>query len=83
MKELFYKYGQYVGFDLTFSLIREKPEQAKEYLVGVFAGTSQTRKIMIFGLVITNNQSEEVYKYIFKQFITIMGKGPETFITDE
>jgi hypothetical protein len=29
MKELFYKYGQYVGFDLTFSLIREKPEQAK------------------------------------------------------
>ena len=40
MKELFYKYGQYVGFDLTFSLIREKPEQAKEYLVGVFAGTS-------------------------------------------
>jgi len=38
---------------------------------------------MIFGLVITNNQSEEVYKYIFRQFITIMGKGPETFITDE
>jgi hypothetical protein len=40
MRELYHKYGQYIGFDLTFSLIKEKPEYAKEYLIGVMAGTS-------------------------------------------
>jgi len=41
MKELYYKYGQYVGFDLTFSLIQERPWlNHKEYMMGVFAGTS-------------------------------------------
>ena len=25
MKELYHKYGHYIGFDLTFSLIKEKP----------------------------------------------------------
>ena len=29
MKELYYKYGQYVGFDLTFSLIMDKPMHEK------------------------------------------------------
>ncbi len=76
MKELYYKYGQYVGFDLTFSLIKEKPSHETEYLVGVFAGTTESRRILVFGLVVTNNQSEEVYKYIFREFISIMGKYP-------
>lgn len=40
MKELYLRYGQYVGFDLTYSLIKETPESTKEYLVGVFGGTS-------------------------------------------
>jgi hypothetical protein len=40
MKELYLRYGQYVGFDLTYSLIKEAPEASKEYLVGVFGGTS-------------------------------------------
>ncbi len=26
MKQAYRKYGEYIGFDLTFSLIREKPE---------------------------------------------------------
>jgi hypothetical protein len=29
MKELFHRHGQYVGFDLTFSLIKEKPTYEK------------------------------------------------------
>jgi hypothetical protein len=57
MRDLYYKYGQYIGFDLTFSLISEKPDHTKEYLVGVVAGTSESRRILIYGLVITNNQS--------------------------
>jgi len=37
--------------------------------VGVFAGTSESRRILVYGLIITNSQSIEVYKYLFKNFI--------------
>ena len=74
MKELYIRYGQYVGFDLTYSLIKEAPQLSKEYLVGVFGGTSESQRIAVYGLVITNNQSVEIYKYLFQEFIAIMGK---------
>ncbi len=83
MKELFLKYGQYVGFDLTFSLIKETPESTKEYLVGVFGGTSESQRITVYGFVVTNSQSVNVYKYLFGEFFKIMGKCPQTMITDE
>ena len=51
-------------------------------MVGVMAGTNGSKKIIIFGLVLTNSQSIFAYKYIFKQFFDIMGSTPETIITD-
>ncbi len=47
------------------------------------AGTNESRRILVYGLVFTNNQSQHVYKYIFGEFIRIMGKSPETIVTDE
>ena len=49
----------------------------------MFAGTSESRKILVFGLVLTNSQSEESYRFIIEQWLAAMGKGPESFITDE
>ena len=51
--------------------------------MGVFGGTSESQRIAVYGLVITNNQSVEIYKYLFKQFMDIMGRQPHTIITDE
>jgi hypothetical protein len=49
----------------------------------VFGGTSESRKILVYGLVLTNNQSKDVYKYLFKEFIAIMGRSPESVVSDE
>jgi hypothetical protein len=38
---------------------------------------------MIYGVVITNCQSVEAYKFIFKEFFTIMGSWPSCIYTDE
>ena len=57
MKQLYLEFGQYVGFDLTFSIIRERPTQHKEFLVGIFGGSTESKRILIYGLIITNSQT--------------------------
>ncbi len=49
----------------------------------MFASKNESLRIVIFGFVVTNNQSSEVYKWLFKSFMEIMGKHPQTIITDE
>ena len=83
MKEQFYLYGDVVGFDLTYSVIRERTKNNAEYSVGVFASTNLYKRIVIFGLVITNSQSVFAYSFIFKEFIRLIGKSPPVIITDE
>ena len=72
-----------MGFDLTYSLIRERNQAGREYLVGMFGGVSESKRISIFGVVITNSQSVEVYKFIFSEFLTMVGSHPHSFVTDE
>lgn len=72
-----------VGFDLTFSLIRQKSAQNRQYMVGVFVSTNVFKKIVVFGLAITNSQSVFAYTYIFRQFFELMGSPPNIVITDE
>ena len=51
--------------------------------MGVFAGNNGVKKIIVYGLVITNSQSTYAYTYIFKTFFEIIGSKPEVIITDE
>ena len=83
MKKNFKKFGQVVGFDLTFSLIKERTADNSEYMVGLFANYNYFKKIVIFGIVITNSQTSFAYSYILQSFFDIMGSQPETIITDE
>jgi hypothetical protein len=76
MIDLYKRYGQWVGFDLTFSIISERTEDNGEYMLGIFASTNNSKKIVVFGLVVTNSQSVFAYKYLFKSFIEIMGSSP-------
>lgn len=66
MRELYQKFGQVIGFDLTFSVISERTVRDEEYKVGVFAGVNAYKKIVIFGLVVTNSQSVFAYSYLFQ-----------------
>jgi hypothetical protein len=83
MKRLYREFGQFIGFDLTFSIIQEKPTHHKEYLMGIFAGTNESKRIVVYGVVVTNSQTVEAYKFILKSFFKLMGKKPTSIITDE
>lgn len=52
MKENFQKYGETVGFDLTYNIIREKPQNGVQFSIGVFAGLDKYLKITPFGVAI-------------------------------
>ena len=76
MKQNYDEFGQAIGFDLTFSIIKEQPQHHKEYLTGVFAGTDDSKRITVFGVVVTNSQTVEAFKFIFKEFYRLAGKEP-------
>lgn len=82
MKSSYKQYGQLMGFDLTFGVITERTEDDREYMLGVFACSNAYKKIVIFGLVITNSQTVFAYSFIFKKFFEIMGSTPDVIITD-
>lgn len=52
-------------------------------MMGVFASTNLYKRIIVFGLVVTNTRSRLAYAYIFQEFFKMMGKQPEVIITDE
>jgi hypothetical protein len=83
MREQYALFGDLVGFDLTFSVIREKTKNGGEYMIGVFASTNLYKKIVIFGLVVTNSQTVFAFSFIFKEFFKLVGSSPPTIITDE
>lgn len=53
MKTNFEKYGDWVGFDLTFNIIQEKHASGKDWKIGCFMGISSTKKIVPFGFVLS------------------------------
>ena len=93
MKNLYQKYGRCVSFDLTFSLINERPlirdKQGKidtknEYLLGFFAGVNQYNKIIIFGYTVTCKHDKDSMNTIFNTFFqNQMQSWPDSFVTDE
>lgn len=52
-------------------------------MMGVFASTNLYKRIVIFGLVVTNSQTVFAYSYIFREFFRLVGSSPPTLITDE
>lgn len=76
MKQQYLKYGQLVGFDLTFSVVSERTESNGEYMLGLFASSNSMKKIVIFGLVVTNSQTVFAYSYIFRSFFEMVGGQP-------
>jgi hypothetical protein len=86
MKLNFNKYGrgEFCSFDLTHHLIRElSPHSNSPYKVGCLMGLSSSRKLVPFGLVITDVETKERYKTIFKMFFQMMEGYPSVLITDE
>lgn len=83
MKTHFQEFGSWVGFDLTFSIIRERTASNGEYMIGFFLGTNASKRIIVFGLVVTNSQSVFAYSWIFREFFRLVGSTPAVVVTDE
>lgn len=83
MKQLFQKYGQFVGFDLTYNLVKDTigPDH-KKYKLGAILGLSACKKIVPFALVITLEDTKERMTQVFKSFGDIMGRMPKVVLSD-
>ena len=55
MKENFKLYGQWLGFDFTYNIIQGTNDTGRHWGIGMFTGISASKKIVPFGLVISNS----------------------------
>jgi hypothetical protein len=53
MRENFFKYGEWLGFDFTFNLVQELHSTGKNWKIGCFMGISCSKKLVPFGLVLS------------------------------
>ena len=58
MKQMYLEYGRCIGFDFTFSLIKDRPipieGRKPEYMIGMIAGLNSNRRLTIYAFVISN-----------------------------
>jgi hypothetical protein len=55
MKKAYLTHARSIGFDFTYSLIKETPLTVygkREYIIGVIAGLNEYRRIGIFALIV-------------------------------
>ena len=92
MRENYKMYGDVVGFDMTFSLLRDKPIEIfgpktkvlKEFQLGFFTGVNNYNKVVIFACVVSCKTTKNDILEILEDFIQHMkGKEPMTLITDQ
>jgi hypothetical protein len=86
MKNNYKKFGagQFVGFDFTFNLIRDRHDSGLSFKVGCIVGLSNTRRLVPFALVVSVDESKARCIQIFETFFSIMGGAqPSSIISDE
>lgn len=79
MKKSYLENGRSVGFDFTFSLIKDAPLSTlgnKQYLIGFFAGLTPIRRVTIYAMVVCVEESACLVEKAFAEFIVFMGKEP-------
>ena len=81
-----------MSFDLTFNIFKETPiefdEQGqqlekKNYLIGFFAGQNNLCNTVIFAAAITSSARKVDYEVLIDTFVSLMGKPPQTIISDQ
>ena len=83
MKEKFKKYGEFMSFDLTYGLVREKTPYSTQYGVGLFCGLSPTYKITAFAAVFMAKETKEAFRRMFHEFFILMENQPSAILTDD
>ena len=53
------------------------------YLIGFFAGINNLGNTVIFGAAITSSAKKGDYEILLNSFITLMGRSPETIVSDQ
>lgn len=75
--------GKNVKFDLTYNLIREQPNETRQYAVGVFVTLNNNMNIDPVCLVIMSDETKESFERVFHEFFILMRSCPKIIMTDE
>lgn len=78
MIKKFKSFGQFVCFDLSYKIVRER-----EFRIGTFVGLNQNCSIVPFALVLVNSETKETFKTIFTRFFQLIEGRPEAIVTDD
>lgn len=68
---------------MTYNIIREKPENGRQYSVAVFVGLDNYLKITPFGVAILAYETVEIISRLLRKFFEFMGDVPKNIITDQ
>ncbi|CAM0905990.1 unnamed protein product [Alopecurus aequalis] len=72
------QFGQFVSFDTTFSTNQYGLPFAP------IVGVDNYEKTVLFGAALLKDETEDTFKWLFTEFISVMGNNhPETIITDQ
>jgi len=82
MKDLFQRYGDLVSFDLSFNLIKDPHPSGKKWKIGLFLGSSATKRMVPLAIVVTLQDTKEAYVQLFRTFFRAVGE-PKVLVTDE
>ena len=82
----FKKFGEFVTFDLTYNMIKqfkEEGDKKKKWGLGLFLGKNNHNNPIPFGICLMNSEKKEDFVQVFRSFFDIMGRKPQSIITDQ
>lgn len=82
MQDAFFKWGDCISFDVTYNLLRERTSETKQWGLGLFTGFDTNLRIVLFGCCLLSSEKKEDFMLLFNNFFQLMGKQPQTIITD-
>jgi len=81
MRQNFRDYGQMMAVDVTYNLIKEKVNGVGWGII-LFLGLNAHNHIVPFAFGMLNDESEETFSSLFLSLFEMLGREPETIISD-
>ncbi|GKC12728.1 FAR1-related sequence 11-like protein [Tanacetum coccineum] len=74
---LYQKYGDVVVFDTTYKV------NTYDMPFGIFVGIDNHGRTILLGCALLRNETTKAFRWLFKNFSLLMGKPPQTILTDQ
>lgn len=76
MVRMYQKFGDFIFFDITYNLIKQKTNDNRQYGVGVFSGLDNNLRIVVFAVALISRETTESIIKLFQGFFKIYSKHP-------